>query len=148
MGNAHSHTYADRQRNLWIRNSPQQQSKSDILRRTRSPTDDFMPEYGFTRSTHCGKTPRTAPTSPRSTLNSSSASLPEAAGAGISNTKRGLRIEIPGSIPCLPARTVSDGHIHFVGQPIRGSHDHSLERPPTPYPGCRDRPCSVLSSFR
>ena len=139
MGNSQSHAYADRQRAAWIQNSPNPKLRPDALRRTRSPTDDFMPEFGYTPSPHGRQIPRTNPTLAGSTLASSNNGRSAPNEAEAPNVHGGHRIEPTGTMPPSPARDTCDGHVHFEGESVRGIHDHSHDRPRTPYPESSDR---------
>ena len=48
MGNSQSHTYADHQRDVWMRKSPQLASGGKPRRRTRSLVDEYLPDFGHT----------------------------------------------------------------------------------------------------
>ncbi len=159
MGNAQSHAYAERQRDIWIRNSPHHNPGSDALRRTRSPTDGFMPEYGYKPCPREGQMQRAASTL-SGPIVSSFDDVHELKGRHspkLSDTRRmegptpacmsrtpaqaeALKCQsedhVGHSTPPPPARNASDGHVHFEITQMEGirEHDHAHARPRTPYP--------------
>jgi hypothetical protein len=156
MGNAQSHTYADRQRASWVRKSPHHPSTSNALRRTRSPTDEFMPELGYTPSQRGGQMHRAASAlagpiraHPDESTGKHSPEVPNdklmqgPTPAGMSrrpaqeetlSAQNNGHIKSGHSMPPSPPRDASNGHVRFEGEFIKGIHDHGHDRPRTPYP--------------
>lgn len=163
MGNAQSYTYADRQRGAWIRNSPHNHSGSDALRRTQSPTDEYMPEFGYTPGPRGGQMPRAA-----STLSGQNLACSENGNEHMGRhfpDSRVMKEPIPNSVSRTPAQAkalksqsedrakdgrsaalppaqnAGDGHVHFEAKSVKGIHDHVYvhERPRTPYPESGNR---------
>lgn len=173
MGNAQSYTYADRQRGVWISAGPHHHSGSDVLRRTQSPTDEYMPEFGYTPGPCGRRMPRVASTPSGRNLVSSeygnerldrhSLKAPDprlmkepmpASKSRAPVQAKALKSQSEGPIqdghlvPFLPARNTSDGHVHFEANPMKGIHyhAHAHDRPRTPYPEPGNRARRIAGS--
>lgn len=125
---------------------------------TRSPTDEYIPEFGYTPNPHRRQIPRSVPKNPGSTLVAKDGNdsrykpytkVPDPkstrgmitrsmsrtmALAKVPSTRTEQNAKVAKSMSTAPVRNGTNDHVHFEKESVRSVHDHLHDRPPTPYP--------------